>query len=150
MQTYIIDGNNLIGKIKKLFAVQKTNPQNSRERLVHILDRYFAQKKQKVSLHFDGFPGLGIKLNRGKIYYSYGKTADYEIKQEIERANNPRLITIVSSDHEIQNFAKVCGCKIINSESFRNLLFQSEDSNSEEEIAKSISTDEIKKLFGVE
>ena len=39
MQTYIIDGNNLIGKINKLSTVQKTNPQNSREQLVHIIDR---------------------------------------------------------------------------------------------------------------
>jgi len=150
MQTYIIDGNNLIGKINKLSTVQKTNPQNSREQLVHIIDRYFARKKQRVSLHFDGFPGIGIKLNKGKIYYSRSKTADYEIKQEIERANNPRLITVVTSDHEIQNFAKVCGCKIIKSEYFRNLLFQNEEPNTEEEIEKTISNDEMKKLFGVE
>jgi len=101
-------------------------------------------------LHFDGFPGIGIKLNKGKIYYSRSKKADFEIKQEIERANNPRLLTVVTSDHEIQNFAKVCGCKIIKSEYFRNLLFQNKEPNTEEEIEKTISNDEMKKLFGVE
>ncbi len=150
MQTYIIDGNNLIGKIKNLFAAQKLNPQNSREQLVHILDRYFSTKKQKLSLHFDGFPGIGIKSVKGRISYSGNKTADYEIKKEIERTNNPRLLTVVTSDHEIQNFAKVCGCKVIKSEDFKKQLFVKTDSVSEEEIAKSISTDEMKKAFGVD
>lgn len=150
MQTYIIDGNNLIGKINRLFSVQKTNPQNSREQLVHILDRYFAKKKQKVSLHFDGFPGIGIKSVKSKINYSHSRTADYEIKQEIERSNNPRQIVVVTSDHEIQNFAKVCGCKVIKSEDFREQLFIKTDSHSKEEIAKLISNDEMKKLFGVD
>ncbi len=150
MQTYIIDGNNLIGKIKKLFIVQKTNPQNSREQLVHILDRYFAKRKQKVSLHFDGFQGFAIKSSKSGIYYSNNRTADYEIKKEIERSKNPRLLSVVTSDHEIQNFAKVCGCKVIKSETFGKVLFQKSQPISEEEIAKSISDDEIKRAFGID
>ncbi len=39
--TYIIDGNNLIGKIASLMNLQKKDKQASREKLIYILDRYF-------------------------------------------------------------------------------------------------------------
>jgi hypothetical protein len=44
MISFIIDGNNLIGKIKSLMDLQKKDKQASREKLVLILDRYFLAK----------------------------------------------------------------------------------------------------------
>lgn len=144
---YIIDGNNLIGKIPGLKAIPKANRQSARERLCHILDRYFADKKIKVSLHFDGFAGPAIKASSLSIHYSSGKPADDLIKHEIEMAKNPKLLTIISSDHNLTSFAKACSCTIINSEAFVRDIYKRSDNNEEERI-KSISTDEIKKLFG--
>ena len=57
---YIIDGNNLIGKIPSLMNLQKKDKQASREKLVYMLDRYFIQKKVNVTLHLDGHPGARI------------------------------------------------------------------------------------------
>ena len=58
MLHYIIDGNNLIGKIKHFSNIQKKDKQAAREKLALFLDRYFISKKAKVTLHFDGFENL--------------------------------------------------------------------------------------------
>ncbi|MHB9041277.1 MAG: NYN domain-containing protein, partial [Melioribacteraceae bacterium] len=56
MNYYIIDGNNLIGRIKSLQQLQKKDKQASREKLIYFLNRYFTGKKVKLSLHLDGHP----------------------------------------------------------------------------------------------
>ena len=44
MKTYIIDGNNLIGKVKSLQNLQQKLKDQSRKNLVKILDKYFSDK----------------------------------------------------------------------------------------------------------
>ena len=149
IQKYIIDGNNLIGKISELWALQNSDKQLSRIKLVKLIDQHFAAKKIKISLHFDGFAGDSIPSNSSKIHYSSNKSADSKIKKEIDSAKTPHTITVVSSDHSVQNYAKVSSCKVIKSEDFAKTLKQKKSNKSEEAITKSISTDEIKKMFGV-
>lgn len=149
MKHFIIDGNNLIGKIKDLWKLQKKNPQASREKLAFILDRYFSNKTYKTTLHFDGFPAEAIKTNFVKIEYSENKTADENIKFEIEISNNPKHITLVSSDHNLIEFARVCSCKTKKSEEFAKDINSKSSTDDEQKLAKDISNDEIRKLFGV-
>lgn len=150
MKHYIIDGNNLIGKIPEIKSLQNIDPQNSREKLAFILDRYFSKSKQKVSLHFDGFAKDPIKTSKVNITYSDNKTADEKIREQIERAKNPKLITVVTSDLTLSEFAKVCSCSVIKSEKFAAKLSSAEKGLSEEDIIKDMSTDEFKKIFGVD
>ncbi len=149
IQKYIIDGNNLIGKVSQLWKLQQSDKQMSRVKLVKMIDQYFSSKKVAVSLHLDGFAGDGIPTNNARITYSNNKSADSKIKQEIDSSNNPKTIAVVSSDHSVQNYAKVSSCKVVKSEEFSRMLNQRDSINSEEEIKKSISNDEIKKMFGV-
>lgn len=147
---YLIDGNNLIGKMKDLWNLQSTDPQASRELLVKKIERYFAAKKQKISLHFDGHPGQGIRSSKVRIIYSYNKTADEEIKTEVTIVKNRKLICVVSSDHSIQNFARACSCEIMNSEKFAKMINSKNfDPESEESKIKSIDNEEMKRLFGL-
>ena len=149
IRKYIIDGNNLIGKINDLWSLQQKDKQLSRVKLVKMIDQYFREKKFKVSLHFDGFPGEKIPSSYCNISYSNNTSADNKIKEEIDGERNSKSIAVVSSDHSVQNYAKVNSCKIIKSEEFAKLLKTSKKSQSEEDITKSISNDEIKKLFGL-
>lgn len=149
IQKYIIDGNNLIGKIKDLWALQKSDKQMSRIKLVKILDGYFRNKKVKVSLHLDGFAADPIPSEKLKLYYSNNKSADSKIKEEIDNSTVPKTIMVVSSDHSVQNYARVNSCKIIKSEEFVRELNAKQKNDKEDEITKSISDDEIKKLFGL-
>ena len=149
IKTYIIDGNNLIGKIKRLSHLQKKDKQTSRDQLSFMLDRYFRKTKVKVSLHLDGFENTPIETGKIKIKYSGNQPADNLIKKEIENSKNPKLLIVISSDHSILGFAKACSCETIKSEVFAKELSRKDDNESEEKIIKSIDEDEIKKLFGV-
>ena len=143
----MIDGNNLIGKISYLYKLGKKDKQATREKLVLLLERYFHGSKNKVFIHFDGFPGDAIRTHKTRIIYSERKTADDTIRRDIELSDNPRNIILVTSDHSLAEFARVCSSKVISSEEFSSVL-QKQGSDSEEQRIKSIDIDEIKKMFG--
>jgi predicted RNA-binding protein with PIN domain len=150
IKKYIIDGNNLIGKIPIIWNLQKKDKQASRVKLVSFLQQYFNRKNIKVSLHFDGFSGDAIPSGKIKIKYSNNQIADIKIKEEIDLSRNPKVVAVVSSDNSIAGYAKVNSCTIIKSEDFAKKLSQQSNTVAEEEIIKSISNDEMKRLFGVE
>lgn len=151
MLNYIIDGNNLIGKITSLMSLQKKDKQASREKLVYILDRYFISKKANVSLHLDGHPAGRVSSSKMKIVYSENLTADEKIKKQISQSKSPRNIIVVTSDSNLAQFAKVCSTTVVSSDEFAVEINKSGDKFDEESIIKSINNvDEFKKLFGVD
>ena len=151
MLNYIIDGNNLIGKITSLMSLQKKDKQASREKLVYILDRYFISKKAIVTLHLDGHPAGRVSSSKMKIVYSENLTADEKIKKQISQSKSPRNIIVVTSDSNLAQFAKVCSTTVVSSDEFAVEINKSGDKFDEESIIKSINNvDEFKKLFGVD
>lgn len=149
--SYIIDGNNLIGKISSLMSLQKKDKQASREKLVYMLDRYFVQKKANVTLHLDGHPNGRINSSKMKLIYSENLTADEKIKKQISQSKSPRNNIVITSDSNLAQFAKVCSATVIPSESFVVEINKSSSNADEEAIIKSMNNvDEFKKLFGVD
>jgi len=148
MRHYIIDGNNLIGKINFLHKMQQKDRQHSREKIAFMIDNYFHDKKAKVTIHFDGFKNFPIKLNNVKIVYSDSKSADDMIKIQIELANNRKNLVVITSDNNIQEFACVCSCSIIRSEEFAKTI-QTENQDDEKDIIEKMNNnlDEWEKLF---
>ncbi|HSL90717.1 MAG TPA: NYN domain-containing protein [Ignavibacteriaceae bacterium] len=148
MRHFIIDGNNLIGKMP---SVKSKDKNAEREKLAFILERYFSNRKVKVSLHFDGHKKLPIKVTGIKILYSENQTADDLIKNEIERTTNRKNIIFVSSDNNLKEFARVCSCEVKSSEDFGKDITSSQNNDEEANIIDSIKNiDEFKKLFGVD
>ena len=149
MLTYIIDGNNLIGKISSLMNLQKKDKQASREKLVFMLDRYFANKKANVFLHFDGHPSSKINSSKMKIVYSENQTADDKIKKQITQFRSPRNLIVVTSDSNLAQYAKVCSCTVNSSDGFAAEINKSAGNLDEQSIIDSMNNiDEFKKLFG--
>jgi len=149
--TYIIDGNNLIGKISSLMNLQKKDKQASREKLVYILDRYFVQKKANVSLHLDGHPGGRINSSKMKIVYSENLTADEKIKKQISQSKTPRSIIVITSDSNLAQFAKVCSNTVVSSDEFAAEIKKSTSNADEDAKINSMNNiAEFKKLFGVD
>ena len=148
MKHYIIDGNNLIGKINFLHKIQQKDKQHSREKLAFMIDNFFHEKKAKITIHFDGFKNLPIKLNQAKIVYSDSKSADDMIKKQIELANNRKNLVVITSDNNIQEFARVCSCSIIKSEEFARTI-QSKKQDDEKDIIEKMKNDveEWRELF---
>ena len=150
MKQYIIDGNNLIGKIKKLSDLQRKDKQRAREQLVYLLQNFFSAKKVKISLHFDGYENTALNISNGKLIYSGSVTADEKIKEQVSRSKNGRNLIVVSSDNGIINYAKVCRCSVISSEDFNKEINSKREINDEEQRIKEINNvAEFKKLFDV-
>jgi predicted RNA-binding protein with PIN domain len=148
--TYIIDGNNLIGKNPSLMSLQRKDKQASREKLVNVLDRYFISKKSKVYLHFDGFENGKINSSNLKIVYSDKQSADDKIKSQVSDSKVHRNIIVITSDSNLAQFAKKCSCTIVSSDNFAVEIFNPNKSQDEQSIVDSINdVDEFKKLFGV-
>ena len=148
MKNYIIDGNNLIGKVKRLSELQMKDKQNAREQLVFLVQNFFSGKKIKLSLHFDGFENSRQSLSNGKIFYSESRTADEKIKDQISQSKNRRNIVVISSDNGIRDYARVCGCSLLTSEEFYKEIAAKNENNEEEKRIKEINNiDEFKKLF---
>lgn len=150
MKHYIIDGNNLIGKIKELSKIHLKDKKRSREKLAFIIERCSRLKKARITLHFDGFADLPIKIPDVKIIYSENSSADEKIKLQIEKSDNPRNILLVTSDHNLMQFGKVCGCSVMKSEDFYSQHLSATEIQEEEGRIKNIDdVDEFKKLFGI-
>jgi predicted RNA-binding protein with PIN domain len=148
MVHYIIDGNNVIGKIPELFKLQRSDKQRAREQLVYLLQRYFNNKKINLTLHFDGFQNAPLGLSKGKIIYSENKPADYFIRENIERIKNRKNIILVTSDNELRNFGRACGCTIISSKDFGTTLTKGNSVDEEKSRTEEINdVEEWKRIF---
>ena len=151
MKSYLIDGNNLIGVIGSIKRIQSKDKQQAREKLIMLIEKYFNKRKGKVFLHFDGFQNNPLSLSKGKIIYSEKSKADKKIKEQIEITKNRRNLIVISSDHEIQNFSRVCSCNVLSSEEFAKDLTSGKNIDEEENRIKEINdVEEFKKLFGAD
>lgn len=113
MKTILIDGNNLIHKVlnlKTLFMKEKASSQIA---LVESVKSRL-NKNEKVIFVFDGF---GV-IKQREIIYSNEVTADEVIRHRIEKFSDHKKLKVVSSDNDIINLAKVCGCEVQKSEEF--------------------------------
>ncbi len=121
---YLIDGNNFIGHTS---PAELRDPQ-SKHRLVSKLQRFQRQKKTRVLVVFDGNPDPDfIDEKYRKKYFSvifppFDQNADEVIKEIISKQTDLRRFFVVSSDHEIKNFAKAKGAKSLNCEEFEREL----------------------------
>ncbi len=150
MKQYIIDGNNLIGKIPSLNILQKKDKQGSREKLAFMVDNYFSQKNAKVFLHFDGHPKEPLRINNAIIIYSENLSADEKIKSQVGKSKNPRNIIVVTSDNNLTEYARVCSSTVIKCEELaKDILHQKESDEEKRRIEEMNNIEEFKKLFGI-
>ncbi len=110
---YIIDGNNLAGKLKWL------KQKDFDRKLIDCLTKYFVAKKKKVLLVFDGGDSLGDRLRIGNmtVIYSpqdkYCQSADDKIIEIIENLSlyndfsqsQMSEIFLVTDDNELKKRA---------------------------------------------
>ncbi|MCL5123213.1 MAG: NYN domain-containing protein [Deltaproteobacteria bacterium] len=121
--TFIIDGNNLIGR--KITADPKWR--SVKENLVLKIVKYVAATRKKVKIVFDGIEEAnypdGTVFKGVQIFYAKpGKTADERIKNMIRNISYARDVTVVSSDRELKSFVSSKGAKVISREVFRSEL----------------------------
>jgi len=120
---YLIDGNNLLGRI----AAHELKEPSGRGGLVVRLLAFQRVTRTRISLVFDGRPAdqepagpLNPKF--AVLYPGPGQSADDLIKDIILRQTDKRRFFVVSSDREIRRFAAKNGVTPVTSEVFAREL----------------------------
>ena len=116
---YIIDGDNVIGSSPDI----SLEDPKARPKLIYIIRKFQENKKNNVTIVFDGMPENGVQREEiGEkfcvLYPHPGSSADDEIKRILNGFNYFKDVIVVTSDRELRNFAKKKGAKIINSIEF--------------------------------
>lgn len=141
---YLIDGHNLIPKI----GLRLDEPDDELE-LAHLLQEFARMRRQQIDVYFDGAPPASAGTRKlGTVtghFISRGQTADSAMRARLNNmGKSAKNWTVVSSDREVQNAAKVNGAKFISSEEFvkllRTTLSNSSKTNPQD---KKLSTQEV-------
>ena len=120
---YLIDGNNLLGRI----APHELRERAGREGLVGRLLAFQKVTHSRIHLVFDGNPErerTEVAVNpKFTIHYpGEGQSADDVIEDVILRLTDRRRFFVVSSDRAIREFAKTSGVTAVTSEVFAREL----------------------------
>lgn len=121
---YLIDGNNLIGYLPTL----EIKAPESRYELISRLLIFQKVKNTRVIVVFDGAPDPNISEEdfEGMSFYVFypdmGQNADEIIKKIISKETDLRRFFVVSSDREIQFYAKSKGAQSLNCQEFNKQL----------------------------
>ncbi len=138
---YFIDGNNLIGAIKK----ERVGKPEARYWLAYYIKKFQKKRRSKVVLFFDGpidYDLLSISENI-EIIFSVEKEADILIKERINKMRYRKDLFVISADNDLIYYARKKGAKIINPYRFFNymLLFLE---NETEKPCEKLTEDEVK------
>jgi predicted RNA-binding protein with PIN domain len=116
---YIIDGDNVIGSSPDI----SLEDPKARLKLIYIIRKFQENKKNNVTIVFDGMPENGVQREdiSEKFCVRYpppGSSADDEIMRILNDFNYFKDVIVVTSDRDLRTFAKKKGAKIINSIEF--------------------------------
>ncbi|MBD3410541.1 MAG: hypothetical protein GF419_10110 [Ignavibacteriales bacterium] len=144
MRHRLIDGNNVVGKTKRRGAG------DDRLALTIRLQDWRRRRGDRLTVFFDGGPFEGKA--GAPVKFSHHRQADDLIREEIERAKNPRNLVVVTSDRALADFARACSCEVTSSEEFLRELDALRDEDDERRRIKQMERDveEFKRLFGAE
>jgi predicted RNA-binding protein with PIN domain len=125
---YVVDGYNLLHALKKLPDGLPEDFGRARARVVELLSHLCKREGIKARVFFDGTPG---ELGAGDLAYPRVKvtfcgagreSADHAVREFAENANDPRKITVVSSDIEVVKACKLAGTKTLSSQAMARKL----------------------------
>jgi predicted RNA-binding protein with PIN domain len=120
---YLIDGNNLLGRI----APHELRERSGREGLVVRLLAFQRVTRARIHLVFDGNPEqtpTDVPVNPKFVihYPGEGQSADDVIREMIERQTDRRRFFVVSSDRAIRELARKKGLEAVTSDVFAREL----------------------------
>ncbi len=120
---YLIDGHNLIPKVKGLSLDEVDDEMG----LVEMLQEFCQQQRKQAEVFFDNAAPGGVKVRKfGRVLARFvyrGITADQAISTRLGRlGGEARNWTVVSSDRGVQAAARGVHAQVMPSEAFAALL----------------------------
>jgi len=116
---YLIDGNNLIGRTKRLSLKRS----NCRQQLIDHLIPFCNKRNKQALVFFDASWEPLRKGQRIEVKFSGpNRTADDPIRRAVEHSTAPKNDCVVSSDNEVYGYTRVCGSQALRCHEFNRLL----------------------------
>lgn len=145
----LIDGHNLIGKIPGL----SLDDPDDEEKLLVRLRAYRARTGKRLVVYFD--PGIAYqspaRWSQGGISVRQagtGHRADELMIRDLGRHQNPRELTVVTSDRAIQSVARQHDARVIDSASFATELRRPRVEDDAPDISP-LSEDEVQEWLAI-
>lgn len=154
---YLIDGHNLIPKIRGL-SLELLDDENQ---LIELLQEFCRRRRKTAEVFFDNAPpGQPSARLFGPVkarFIRQGQTADQAIYRRLEQlGRSARNYTIVSSDRQVKATARASGAQTIPAEEFARLIREAlqdssgESAQREETSLQPEEIDDWLELFGSE
>ena len=130
---YLIDGHNLIPKTP---GISLDDPDDE-AKLVQLIKRFCSRHKKKATVIFDrGLPGGESLLSGGGVevrFASSSSNADAMIRNRLRKLRDPKNWTVVTSDGEVAQSARLRGARVMPSAEFAAELMAVNTGESEKE-----------------
>lgn len=143
---YLIDGHNLIAGLPDI----RLDDPDDEAKLVNKLKSFVAGGGKKCSVVFDGgIPGGQSAMSNNAVKVTFAaaerSNADAIIKRRIGRARDAKYWIVVTSDHEVLNYARSRGLRTMTAGEFARLLRANGDNQIDlgEEIDPKIPDDDL-------
>jgi predicted RNA-binding protein with PIN domain len=150
---YLIDGYNLLYQFEELRRRMEYDLESAREGMVLRLSGFALRKSVDVTVVFDGSgePIPSPSRVRGiQIYFTKPPLkADPVIKRMIAERKKADDLVVVTSDREIESFARLCGVKVETSQAFARALQQNPSTEMEKKIDHTLSEQEVKEWMNL-
>ena len=120
---YIVDGNNVMAQTPGWHR----DKSKARRLLLEQLAAFARIKKARITAVFDGGPDPmmpdGVGFRGVKVLYAErGSDADARIERLVESAQNPRGLTVITSDRHLAFTVRARGVKVVRSGEFRKQM----------------------------
>ncbi len=128
MKTFIIDGSNVLHKDSDLRQKMRKDYSIACNSLINRIKAYRSKYPTfKFVIFFDGVSNNKIENSTGiNIFFSLVESADKLITSFIDKLANKNNTSLVSSDTELINYARIHSIDIILSDEFLNLIEQNQ------------------------
>ncbi len=132
MRKYLIDGNNIIHADKNLKSLFEKDKLLARDTLISLVNDFMLNSKNEAIIFFDGFEYVKSYSRVGKnVFVKFAKNhpADKAIRITIDNEKNKKILIVVSSDYEIQNYARINLAQVQSAEIFLKSISKSKKTN---------------------
>ncbi len=149
MTNYIlIDAWNVCFKIPGIASLIPDHLETARERFNTLVKSYFSTRKVTYKIVYDGQPDVfsdNIKRNQSISFSRNPEKADDLIIRLLQREQNKRGITVITSDRQLSLRARDFGANVLSSELFVQKLKKRDDQKVNKSIKQNpqIGQDEI-------
>jgi predicted RNA-binding protein with PIN domain len=119
---YLVDGNNLCGAARdKRLCIPMDEG-----KMIGLLASFAERRSSGLVVVFDGSPGRGRQPGRiGRLTVDYsgkGRPADDVLVDMVREAQNPKNLTLVSSDRRLRDRVRALGCRVMGCRQFAGIL----------------------------